>query len=203
MNPSLHSALLPRLMVDFAFRETGESLRQGKCPSCGKKELYTFRENPWVLRCGRLNKCGVELHIKELYPDLFEKWSERHPRTKESPHAAADAYLRDGRGFNLEKIKGWYTQEQFWDSGKNIGSATVRFHLGKDVYWERLIDEAHRFGDMKARFHGQYGGIWWGVGAGPCACPEPGNHAGGFRATTGGCPYKKSGSLREYSTLSP
>jgi len=49
MNPALHAELLPRLMSDFSFKIAGEFLRQGKCPACGKRELYTNREKPWVL----------------------------------------------------------------------------------------------------------------------------------------------------------
>jgi len=108
---------------------------------------------------------------------LFESWSTRHPRSKENPNAAADAYLRDGRGFDLEKIKGWYTQENFWDSDKNIGSATVRFSLSKDVYWERLIDEAHRFGSQKANFRGKYRGMWWFTLGAPGTSPAEASDA--------------------------
>ncbi|MFZ1180903.1 MAG: hypothetical protein WAN92_05190 [Herbaspirillum sp.] len=59
-----------------------------------------------------MNNCGWEGHVKELYPDLFEKWSERYPSTPENrnPNAAADAYLKFGRGFDLAKIQGAYTQ---------------------------------------------------------------------------------------------
>ncbi|MDR1349727.1 MAG: toprim domain-containing protein [Zoogloeaceae bacterium] len=161
MNFKLYAALLPRLLADYAFKEAGDFLRQGVCPACGKKELFTSREHPWVLRCGRLNKCGQEFHIKELYPDLFESWSTRHPVTKSNPHAAADAYLRDGRGFDLEKIKGLYTQDSFWDAKIGEGSAVVRFCLGGDATWERIIDKPGRFGSRKANFRGHYAGMWW------------------------------------------
>lgn len=163
MNPSLHRDLMPLLSRDFAFKDTGKGdyLQSGTCPSCGKKELYTHREHPWVIRCGRLNKCGAEFHVKELYPDLFNAWSERHPSTPKDPNAAADAYLRDGRGFDLAKIKGWYVQENYWSREHDAGSATVRFAIAGDIWWERIIDRPYRFGKRKATFRGDYKGLWW------------------------------------------
>lgn len=161
MNPSLHSEITRRLESDYGFKLVTGYLRGGECPSCKKKELYTNAEKPWVLRCGRLNKCGEEYHVKELYDDLFNKWSERHPVTPADPNAAADAYMRDGRGFNLAKVKGWYQQESYFDRDKQIGSATVRFPLTGIGYWERIIDQPHRFGSRKATFRGDYKGTWW------------------------------------------
>lgn len=166
MNPALLRDLLPKLTRDYAFKEkTGADnkrmLRQGACPACGKKELYTYADTPWVLRCGRINKCGGEWHVKDLYPDLFNSWSERHPVTPENPNAAADAYLRDGRGFKLDMIKGWYRQESWWSHEHNAGSAVVRFSLAGEIAWERIIDKPHRFGDRKATFRGDYKGLAW------------------------------------------
>lgn len=161
MNPELHREITQRLLVDYDFKERGGFLRQGRCPKCNKKEFYTGAEAPWVVRCGRLNKCGHEVHIKDLYPDLFESWSDRHPQTPITPYAAADAYLRDARGFDISKIKGWYKQESFYSSKLDMGSATVRFTLPNGSVWERLIDKAHRFGKQKANFIGAYQGVAW------------------------------------------
>lgn len=146
---------------DYGFKIEGTYLRKGVCPACGKKELYANAEKPWVLRCGRLNKCGVEYHVKELYPDLFTNWSERHPVTPQDPNAAADAYMRDGRGFDLAKVRGWYEQESYFDPFLKQGSATVRFPLPGIGFWERIIDKPERFGNRKATFKGDYKGHWW------------------------------------------
>lgn len=156
----LHDAL--RRLDEFEFKKQGDWLRQGRCPSCNKRELYTHAESPWVIKCGRLNHCGYEIHLKELYPDLFNSWSERYPVTPTSPTAAADAYLAHNRGFDLGLINGTYTQESYFDHKLNAGSATVRFEVG-ETWWERIIDQPERFGKKKANFkyRGNYAGEWF------------------------------------------
>ncbi|HGC4884712.1 TPA: toprim domain-containing protein [Escherichia coli] len=161
MQPQLHQEITRRLLADFSFKEQGDWLRQGVCPDCQKKELYTYAISPWVLRCGRLNKCNAEIHIKEVYPDLFESWSDRYPPTPENPQAAADAYLREMRGFDLSLLRNCYAQENYYDARRDLGSATVRFPLADGVWWERIVDRPQRFGDRKANFHGAYSGLWW------------------------------------------
>lgn len=162
MKPDIHREVMTRL-EPYGFKERAGWLRQGRCPSCQKKELYTNAEHPWVLRCGRLNNCGWEGHVKELFPDIFDHWSKRYAeQLKSNPNAAADAYLVHARGFDLHKIAGTYSQEHYFDRDKSIGSATVRFSVG-NTWWERLIDEPSRFGKQKARFKfgGTYMGEWW------------------------------------------
>ena len=164
MDTQLHTQILERLDRDYRFRkEQNGWLRQGECPSCKKKELYIHADHPWVVRCGRLSKCGFEAHVRDLYSDLFESWSERFPQAPESPNAAADAYLQHDRGFDITAIKGWYTQEHYFNRELNIGSATVRFPLPGIGYWERIIDRPYRFGKKKAHFNYgcKYQGTWW------------------------------------------
>ncbi|RYV04141.1 bifunctional DNA primase/helicase [Shewanella sp. OPT22] len=169
MKPEMHSEILRRLLNDFDFKKQNDDyLQQGICPSCSKRELYTHKNNPWLLRCGRLNKCGKEVHIKELYHDLFESWSERFPSRQDAqtgfitnPNAAADAYLSHGRGLKLSLIKGFYQQGSYYCTEKQIGTATVKFTLSNGAAWERFIDKPERFGSMKARFSGSYKGYWW------------------------------------------
>lgn len=164
MDAQLHQQILERLDRDFRFKpEKNGWLRQGECPSCKKKELYIHADNPWVVRCGRLSKCGFEGHVRDLYSDLFESWSDRFPQAPDNPNAAADAYLQHDRGFDLSLIKGWYSQESYHNRELNIGTATVRFPLPGIGYWERLIDRPHRFGKKKAHFNYgcKYLGTWW------------------------------------------
>ena len=40
MRPDLLADISSRLKVDYAFKVKGDWLREGRCPDCGKKELY-------------------------------------------------------------------------------------------------------------------------------------------------------------------
>ncbi|MBB3877925.1 toprim domain-containing protein [Sphingomonas pseudosanguinis] len=169
MQPELLKELLGRLKKDYGFVERKRYLQEGKCPACGKKELFTWLDKPYVLKCGRENRCGETFQVKPLYPEIFDDWSKRYVRTAQDPHAAADAYLQHARGFNLMGLRGCYTQETYHDSKLDISTATVRFPLpgAPNTYWERLIDQPGRFGKKKARFaYGcQYSGLWWAMPA--------------------------------------
>ncbi len=163
MNNDLRADILQRLQNDYGFKhKAGKYMREGECPACRKKELYTFHDDPWVIRCSR-GKCGQTWHVKEIYEDLFNDWSKRAPATEQQPNATARAYLEFARGFSLDLIQGWFTQESYFSVELNAGSATVRFALEKGGYWERLIDRPQRFGKMKARFKpgASPRGVWW------------------------------------------
>jgi len=164
MSFDLQRDVLDQLNRDYDFKPAKKGyLREGKCPTCSKRELYINADAPWVVRCGRLKNCGFEARVKELYPDLFDNWSERYKKTDNNPHAAADAYLTSSRGFNLARVRGSYTQEWYRDPETKATSATIRFPLPGGSYWERLIDRPHRFGKMKARFApgASYAGQVW------------------------------------------
>lgn len=176
-----------RLTQEFGFKlkAGGKYLQQGKCPSCHKPRLWTYAASPWVIKCERLNNCGYEAHAKDLYPELFESWSERFqapeaakPVEQQNPHAASDAYLTIGRGFDLALISGTYTQENYFDphadQGRGAGSATVRFQVA-DTWWERIIDRPQRFGKKKANFKagGSYAGQWWALPSLSFLTPPP------------------------------
>ncbi len=133
MKETLRAEVLRRIERDFGLQHMAGTnyMRKGKCPAhnCGKKTLYTFHDSPWMLICGRPEKCGHRVHVKELYDDLFNDWSKTAPSTAENPTATARAYLEFARGFRLDLIEGWFTQENYWSRDINAGSATVRFPL--------------------------------------------------------------------------
>lgn len=177
MSRDLLEDIAARLAQDYAFKlkADGKYLQQGVCPACGHKSMWTYAASPWVVRCERANHCGYEAHAKELYPDLFESWTERFQKPEEAkppeqrnPSAAADAYLRLGRGFDLALVRGAYTQETYADpradQGRGASSSTVRFQVG-ETWWERLIDRPQRFGKKKANFKSgaSYAGTWWAM----------------------------------------
>lgn len=151
-------ALLPRLTHDFQFTEQNGYLRRGICPDCKKRELFTSVNMPFVLRCGRENKCGAELFVKALYPDIFDDWSAHYPKTEHTPDAAADAYLQHSRGLDISTLRGLYSESSYHADG--LGAATVKFPLPNRAHWERIIDRPSRF-DRKANFFGSYKGHWW------------------------------------------
>ncbi|BFM16249.1 toprim domain-containing protein [Maricurvus nonylphenolicus] len=163
MNQDIHKEITANLNRDYKFKlsDDGKWLQQGACPSCKKNELFTNSETPWVLRCGRENKCGDEFHVKDLYPDVFENLSKRHPVTTENPNATADAYL-ETRQLNKAKLQPSYRQESFYSRDVNVGTPTVRFYLDADktIYWERFIENVAKIG-RKAHFGGSYNGLWW------------------------------------------
>lgn len=166
MEREIRSEVLRRLESDYGLQHIKGTpwMRKGTCPSCGKRELYSRQDEPWFIRCGRESKCGEQWHAKELYGDLFDDYSKRAPATEENPRASVDAYLQFARGFDLSLIKGWYSQENYWDRTLSIGSATVRFDMPEGGYWERLIDQPQRFGNKKARFKPGYsykGQLWY------------------------------------------
>jgi len=157
------------LIDEFGFVQKGAYLQKGKCPECHKKELFASAEKTKFIRCGRLNKCGWDSTVRDLFPDLFADLSKKYPPTPENPNLTADAYLQLQRGFDTQAIKGWYQQASFYDPKKQAGSPTVRFYLdnGKTRYWERFVENAEAIG-RKAHFGGQrkadgsfYKGDWW------------------------------------------
>jgi hypothetical protein len=160
MNYQVPDGVVDALKHDYGFKVKNNWLRDGKCPQCGKKELYAHGDAPWMIRCGRLNNCGWESSIKDLYPDLFENLSKKYEPTVDDPTATARAYLGLVRRLPVFEIKGWYAQGSFFDSKLGIGTPTVRFELDAGVYWERFIENVGKLG-RKAHFHGLYKGLWW------------------------------------------
>ena len=163
MAPDILREVRKRLDRDYRFKDRGKWLREGRCPDCRRTSLYVRADAPWVVRCGRVENCGSDWHVKDLYDDLFDDWSKRFERTDADPNAAADAYLRHARGLDPAKLKGSYAQDHYHDKGRNIGSATVRFPITDACWWERIIDRPRRFGDKKANFAygASYRGEWW------------------------------------------
>jgi len=165
----LNPQIVERLIHEFQFKQRGEHLREGVCPSCGKKTLWTWTEKPGMVQCNRTNNCNWQMTSKELFPDLFENLNKKYPATEASPNQTADVYLSLIRGFNPDKIKDWYEQGKYWHPKGDKGTATVRFYLdeAKTIMWERLIDDVTITlddGEKEVRnknFKGRFLGLWW------------------------------------------
>lgn len=156
----------------FRFRSvSGQWMQDGICPDCKEPKVYCAADRPKVVRCGRAS-CGYEERVRDILPELFEDWSKRAPATDDNPNATADAYLIE-RCLDLRWLRGTYEQASYTD--QKVGTtATIRFPLANDSWWERLIDRPGRFGDKKARFRwidpaiardkpdfGRWSGHWW------------------------------------------
>lgn len=166
---NLNPKIVDRLIHEFQFRTHGEHLREGICPSCGKKTLWTWVEKPGMVQCNRTNNCNWQATSKELFPDLFENLNKKYPSTDENPTQTADAYLSLIRGFEPSSIKGWYEQGKYWHPKGDKGTASVLFYLddAKTIMWERLIDDVtitDEDGSQEIRnknFKGSFKGLWW------------------------------------------
>lgn len=150
LDSRINEQVKSRLLRDYGMRDAGQYLRGGKCPKCDKKELFANAESPRLIICGRKDKCGHEEEVRSLYPDIFEDCSSQ-VQGDPNPTAAADFYLAQVRGFDLQYLRGAYAQELYQDQKLNLVSATVRFPLPGGSWWERLIDQAGRF-PRKANF---------------------------------------------------
>lgn len=140
----------------LGFKDSGEYLREGRCPACDHKELFVRKSMPWRVKCSRENKCGYEASTRELLPELFTNFSKRFRPTKKNPNATADAYLSIDRGFELERIRGWYEQQACQIPGTGKFCPTIRFYMDPERtrYWERLVDQTKQDG-QKANFAGK------------------------------------------------
>ncbi len=160
----INQDIITRLQQDYGLKGRGDYLRGGKCPECGKKELFIKREEPHHLKCGRTDKCGWGSNTRDLYPDLFKPLHERYPPTPQDPKATAKAYLRE-RGLDARLFDAEFTQGQRYEREalrEPKGTETVKFRLTDGVTWERFITVI----DMpdkpkKAHFMGSYKGLWW------------------------------------------
>ena len=146
----------------FDFRRSGDNLRQGVCPNCGERECFVDLKTPYRVSCGRLNNCQWSATARELYPEIFDNLARRHPATEANPNATADAYLRDVRGFDLDKIKGMYFQANAKHKTKEEFYPAVKVIISQTCYWLRIIDAAdvRRIG-AKSKIVGDYRGFGW------------------------------------------
>lgn len=170
MHPEVLKEVLGSLTRQYGFKEVKGYLRGGKCPSCGETELFTNAAAPWVVRCGRENKCGWSETTRNLFPDAFGRINERFPATTEDSDRTADMYLSLVRGFPIARIKGWYRQGKFYHSkGSPRQTATVVFDIDRErnILMERLIDPVHikesdgKLKVQKANFVGENKGLSW------------------------------------------
>ena len=127
----------------FKFVDKGKFAQGGICPNCNRKSLWFSKDKPGRIQCNHESTCKPWYNKtpREIYPELFENYAERHPATEEDPKATARAYLED-RHFNPGIIAGWYDQGYYPLKNQTL-APTVRITLWNGGYWERLIDRKH------------------------------------------------------------
>ena len=151
MFPETQIQIVEKLESVYGFKRKpsakGDKLR-GRCPDCDHKEAsaWAFADEPWVVFCPRKNVCGHENHVRDLFPELFEKWEKRFEPTPQDPLRTVNAYLVESRGFPLESLKGLYSQESITRyKPKKTSSITLRFPItdeeGNHGWWQRVLDQ--------------------------------------------------------------
>ena len=128
----LHGEIVRKLTAEYRFVQSGDHLIKGVCPECGKKELFTKFDKPYYITCNRRSKCQYETTVRYLIPELFENVNEKYPPTDIDPNATAKAYLSLIRGFDVDKMAGWFEQGHYYRSNGNRTTATVKFFLTQD-----------------------------------------------------------------------
>ena len=94
----LKHRITQRLEQMFQFKVRGEWFREGVCPQCSKKELYTHATNPRIVKCGRLTKAAMASicmtqtlqmpYLKTLKSDV-----DQSARTKKSPQSSGHIFI--------------------------------------------------------------------------------------------------------------
>jgi hypothetical protein len=159
--------LKARLIRDYGFKPDAGALLRGLCPSCRGRTLTADRLRVY---CSRTSKCGWDETVPALYPDLYDRFSERYPVRPDAPNATAEQYLRYRFGFDPEQLAGLYTQASYWNPKGDRGTATVRIDIAEGVSWEHFIDSitvrtaAGRNIVLTEDLAGDYEGHWWSPG---------------------------------------
>jgi hypothetical protein len=161
MAPDLPQLIRQRLIDDFGFVRKDDGFKFGLCPGCGRKTLAPLPTVPLHIHCSRSTKCGWDSTAPELYPDLYERFTERHPATA-APDATAAQYLHLRYGLSPADSAGHFAQGTYWHPKGRHGTATVRFRIGEGSHYDHLIDPVP-VGDklVTSDLAGEWRGHWW------------------------------------------
>lgn len=159
MNYIDHSIILPEIRQRISNENPQSKKIEGKyirgitCPKCGENEAWSYYQKPLFVFCQRMNNCGVNTSIKEMYPDIFKELAEKFPPTEDNPKATAAAYL-ESRGLDTRKIE--FSQGKRKEGGREY--PTLKINVDSETVFHRLIDYE---GKNRTRIFGAYSGKVW------------------------------------------
>lgn len=150
------SIIIDRLKAESPkAKEVNGYLRNIKCRTCGKNEAFTSLVKPWTVKCPREENCGDSRNAKELFPDLWERLSERFADSSD-PKAIASAYLRS-RGIDPSNID--FIQDRHNLDGVTYNTVSLPVEGMQQDYPYRILIDAPS-GDNKRWKGGEsHGGL--------------------------------------------
>ena len=120
------------VLINDGAKKSGQHLTKIECPSCGKRESWTFIHDPLTIHCNRKNDCGASISAKKLFPEIFQDFTKRFPATKENPNASAKAFLAS------RKI---HTENLPFEQRKIYQKFYCSLRISNGAHWNRIIDE--------------------------------------------------------------
>jgi len=135
---------------------TSKYINNLKCPVCGKKDAYAYRDKPFSINCNHMNSCGARTKTLELFP-LVKNIEKEYSPTKEDPDLPAKMYL-NMRGL-FESLKG--LTYKYWSKTREGCGGAVMFPIsgGQNKAWNgRLFNPT---GKDKSHNVGKVAGLFW------------------------------------------
>lgn len=145
----------------FDFKQGGKILFNGVCPSCGHRECFVSLDEPYRVSCNRKNNCGWSESTRNLYPDIFANIADKFIDST-NPNAAAEAYMTEVRGFDINKLQGMFFQSTIKNKYKNEYYAAIKIIVNQSCYYTRVINASDvKKNGAKAKIVGDYKNLGW------------------------------------------
>jgi len=159
-NSSLCKQILNSLKSSEYWNEktkiTSQYISNLKCPVCGKKDAYAYKDRPFSINCNHMNSCGARTKTLELFP-LVKNIEKEYSPTKEDPDLPARMYL-NMRGL-FDSLKG--LAYKYWSKTREGCGGAVMFPIsgGQNKAWNgRLFNPT---GKDKSHNVGKVAGLFW------------------------------------------
>lgn len=155
--------ILDRLKKDYSgrkLRSNNTTLQGLRCPVCGDESAWAYLDNPFSVNCNRLNECGRNSKVRDLFPDLFLSIEKSCPPVPGDPDRPARAYL-ESRGLRQAMMGLSFS---YWKDVRKTGSGAIMFVLGldtngKSIFNGRLFNPPSD--SAKSHNSGSSSGVFW------------------------------------------